>query len=164
MAAMPAGTALGTALFFRLAGSSTRNKLLGLMAVATPVPLALCWFAPGLAVSVGLWFASGLFCSYVAQVFAVFARIVPDAYRGRAIGIASSGNLAVQGIGVLVGGFIGARWSPAAAVGVAGVAAVVVASALSAQWRSLWRINSDGGSTEPGLSRSGDRSTAPHSA
>jgi predicted MFS family arabinose efflux permease len=165
MASMPAGTALGTALFFRLANSADRNRLMGPLAIATPVPLALCWVGPGLVASLALWFLSGLFCAYIAQVFAVFARAVPDDRRGQAVGIAGSGNLAVQGIGVLVGGLISNVWSPAVAVGMAGLIAVAAAVALSAQWRAVqFGIVPDGAESAPSFDGAGRKTSSRHSA
>lgn len=134
MAAMPAGTALGTYLYMRCLPGELRRKLLGPLAIATPLPMIGCASHPSIGVSIGLWFLSGGLVGYTAQVFAEYARAVPDARRGQAIGIAASGSLAVQGVCVLVGGVVAGMFSPATAVWTAGVFELVLAALLALSW------------------------------
>ena len=101
MAAMPAGSAVGTYLLVRFVPAAVRSKFMGPLAAATGVPLAVCVLHPNLVFSLVLWTASGLFFGYQVQVITEFVRTVPDQQRGQAIGIASSGLLAVQGFGIL---------------------------------------------------------------
>jgi MFS family permease len=134
MASMPAGTAVGTYIFMRFVPNEVRRRCIGALAVGTAIPLALCVVRPGVPGSLILWCLSGLFGAYLAQVFAEYARAVPDGQRGQAIGIASSGSLAVQGIGVLLGGVVAWMWSSVTAVWVAGTVEAVCAVVLALGW------------------------------
>lgn len=137
MAAMPAGTAVGTYLYMRLLPGDLRRRLLGPLAVAAPVPLIACATHPALWLSVVLWMVSGGLVGYTAQVFAEYARAVPDVSRGQAIGIAASGSLAVQGVCVLVGGVVAGAFSPATAIWSAGILESVLALPLAVSWSRL---------------------------
>lgn len=134
MAAMPAGTALGTYLWVRFVPSRIRSRWMGPMAAATGVPLGLCALYPNLVFSLMLWTVAGLFFGYQVQVITEFVRSVPDQQRGQAIGIASSGLLAVQGFGILLGGIVAGLWGVNAAVASAGLLGTALALGLSWTW------------------------------
>jgi predicted MFS family arabinose efflux permease len=134
MASMPAGVALGTYLFVRWVPSSARSRLMGPLGAASGLPLVACWLLPVLPLSLLLWGVSGLFFCYQVQVFTEFVRAVPDNQRGQAVGIASSGLLAVQGIGVLLGGLVAGAWGVKWAVSSAGLAGALVALCLTGMW------------------------------
>lgn len=131
MAAGPAGTALGTYLFVRLVPAAVRSRWIGPIAIAGGIPLALCAFRPGLVLSIVLWAISGAGAAYQVQVAPDYVRAVPDARRAQAIGVAASGLLAAQGIGILLGGFIAAGLGPAPAVAWAGGVAAMLAGWLT---------------------------------
>jgi predicted MFS family arabinose efflux permease len=135
LAAMPAGTAVGTYLYVRFVPAGTRSRLMGPLAAATGVPLAVCLLHPNLVLSLVLWTASGVFFGYQVQVITEFVRMVPDQQRGQAIGIASSGLLAVQGFGILAGGVAAAVWGVNGAVAAAGALGAALALGLSWAWR-----------------------------
>ncbi len=134
MAAMPAGTALGTYLFVRLVPAGSRSAWMGPLGAAAGVPLLCCWWLPNLGISLVLWAASGLFFSYQVQVVTEFVRTVPDNQRGQAVGIASSGLLAVQGIGLLLGGVVAGTWGVRWSVSAAGLVGLLLALWLSVTW------------------------------
>ncbi len=134
MAAMPAGTAIGTYVWVRFVPTRVRSKWMGPMAVAVGIPLALCAADPNLVLSLVLWTAAGLFFGYQVQVITEFVRAVPDQQRGQAIGIASSGLLAVQGFGVLLGGIVAGVWGVTGAVASAGLIGSALAAVLSWSW------------------------------
>lgn len=134
MAAMPAGTAVGTYLWVRFVPTGIRSGLMGPLAAATGLPLAVCALHPNLVFSLVLWTASGFFFGYQVEVITVFVRTVPDQQRGQAIGIASSGLLAVQGFGILAGGIVASTWGVNAAVAAAGLLGAALAAALSWIW------------------------------
>lgn len=134
MAAMPAGTALGTYLFVRWVPARSRSTWMGPMGAAAGLPLIGCWLLPDLPLSLVLWTASGLFFSYQVQVVTEFVRAVPDNQRGQAVGIASSGLLAVQGVGVLLGGLVAGAWGVKWAVSGAGLVGLVLALCLTGMW------------------------------
>ncbi len=134
MAAMPAGTALGTYLWVRFVPSGIRSTWMGPMAAAVGVPLGLCALHPNLIFSLMLWTAAGLFFGYQVQVITEFVRTVPDEQRGQAIGIASSGLLAVQGFGILLGGIVAGVWGVNGAVASAGLLGTALAVPLTWKW------------------------------
>ncbi len=135
LAAMPAGTALGAVLLTRFVSERHRRRWIGPLAVITAVPLVLCGFTPGLAVSLALWFLSGAAACYVVQVFAEYARGVPDERRGQAIGLAGSGLLAIQGLGIAGGGVLASLFGTSTAVAMAGVLELVLSLGLAVAWR-----------------------------
>jgi hypothetical protein len=134
MAAIPAGTALGTYLWVRFVPSRIRSVWMGPMAAGVGVPLGLCALNPNLVFSLLLWAAAGLFFGYQVQVITEFVRTVPDEQRGQAIGIASSGLLAVQGFGILAGGIVASVWGVNGAVASAGLLGTALAVVLSWRW------------------------------
>ncbi|MDT0260983.1 MFS transporter [Jatrophihabitans lederbergiae] len=147
MAAGPAGTALGTYLFVRLVPAAVRSRWIGPIAIAGGIPLALCAFRPGLVLSIVLWAISGAGAAYQVQVAPDYVRAVPDERRAQAIGVAASGLLASQGIGILLGGFIAAGLGPAPAVAWAGGVAAMLAGWLTVAWcRMDRRAKADDGS------------------
>ena len=113
MAAGPAGTALGTYLFLRLVPAESRPGWMPALAMAGGLPLVACWLHPGIAVSIALWGLSGAAAAYQVQVVAEYVRAVPDNRRAQAIGVAASGLLAAQGIGILLGGLVASRFGAA---------------------------------------------------
>jgi MFS family permease len=139
MAAAPAGTAVGTYVFVRMLSPEARTRWMGPLAAATGVPLAACVLHPSLPVSLMLWAAGGAGMAYQVEVIASYVRIVPMAVRGRAVGVASSGLTAVQGLGILVGGAVAGVWGSRSAVGLAGTAGAVLAIYLAARWAHLAR-------------------------
>ena len=106
LAANPAGNLIGVLVLTRWVPTALRPRLLGLLAIASGVPLMLCGFGPGIAVSAVLWGICGLLSAYLVLIVTEFVAIVPPNVRGQAIGLASSGLLAAQGIGLLIGGGI----------------------------------------------------------
>jgi MFS family permease len=139
MAAMPFGTALGTYLFVRWMPAKLRSAWMGPLGMASGLPLVFCLMTPPLPISLLLWMLSGLFFCYQVQVASEFIRAVPDHQRGQAVGIASSGLLAVQGIGILLGGWVaewvGVGWSVCGA-GLLGMAIALVLSGIWSRVRS----------------------------
>lgn len=139
MAAGPAGTALGTYLFLRLVPSESRSTWMTSLAVAGGLPLVACWLQPGIVVSIVLWALSGAAAAYQVQVVTEYVRAVPDNRRAQAIGVAASGLLAVQGMGILLGGIVASRFGAAAAVGLAGAVAAVLALWFTMLWTRVTR-------------------------
>jgi MFS family permease len=135
MAADPFGSVLGVWLFVRFVPAGTRPRLVGLMAVAAGLPLALCILRPGVPLTLLLWAMSGMLSTaYLLQTQASFVRATPDGGRGRAIGVAASGIIAAQGAAVLLGGLLADVWDPATAVAAAGA----LGAALSAGGAVAW--------------------------
>ncbi|MFI9812220.1 MFS transporter [Saccharothrix variisporea] len=137
LAADPAGMVLGTVLL-RFLPTARRVRLLGLLAVATALPLVGYWLEPGLLGAVALLALSGVFSAYQVTAGATFVRLVPDAQRGQALGFARSGLVAAQGVGVAGGGVLATGLGSAGtAIAVAGAVGVVAACAVTALWSGV---------------------------
>ena len=134
MAAGPAGTALGTYLFLRLIPIGARPTWMRALAIGAGLPLMVCWLRPGIAVSILLWGLSGAATAYQIQVVAEYVRAVPDSRRAQAVGVAASGLLAAQGLGILLGGVVASRFGAASAIGAAGAVAAALAGWLTVLW------------------------------
>jgi MFS family permease len=148
MASMPAGQAVGSWIFVRFYPDELRTKLVGPMAALAGVPLIGCLSNPGLAASIVLWALSGVACAYQVQAVSMFVRSVPDAQRGRVLGFAASGLLAVQGLGIVAGGVVGASIGMYRVVAIAGATGAVLALPLARVWtRALGAPVADLGDT-----------------
>ena len=135
MAAIPAGQAIGSWLFVRWVPDRTRPAWIGPLAILAGLPLVACLLRPNLSLSVALWGLSGVGAAYQLQAAASFVRAAPDGARAAAIGLASSGLVAIQGFGVLLGSFVGDQVGMARAVGFAGLAGSVFAIPLALLWQ-----------------------------
>jgi MFS family permease len=135
MAADPLGSVVGAWLFVRFVPDETRARLVGVLAVGAGLPLMLCLFRPGLALTLVLWGLSGMLSTaYLLQAQASFVRATADADRGRSIGVAASGIIAAQGIAVLIGGLLADAWDAATAIAVAGATGAVLSLAGAVAW------------------------------
>jgi len=132
LAAGPAGVLLGSVLFVRFLPARARTALIGPLAAAAGVPLLFCALQPNLPITMLLWAASGVCSAYQVQIIVEYVTAVPNQHRGQAIGVASAGLLAAQGVGLLAGGFLAQVWTVTAAVAVAGATGTVFASLLAA--------------------------------
>jgi predicted MFS family arabinose efflux permease len=136
LAASGVGFAVGATLLTRVVPLRSRDRLLPWAAVGSVLVLAPVVLAPGLAVAVGLLVAMGAGASFAAPLNAVFVRRVAPAYRGRAMGVATSGLLAVQGLGFLAAGAaVDAGFAPSTVVGFSGIAGTAAVLASVAYWR-----------------------------
>jgi MFS family permease len=140
MAADPLGSVLGAWLFVRFVPAATRARLVGVLAVAAGIPLALCILRPGVPLTLLLWAVSGMFSTaYLLQTQASFVRATPDGGRGRAIGVAASGIIAAQGAAVLLGGVLADASDPTTAVATAGVVGAVLSAGGAMAWHRAKR-------------------------
>ncbi|MEU6716734.1 MFS transporter [Nonomuraea sp. NPDC046802] len=136
MAAAPLGTIAGVTIFGRFCTPALRLTLLGPLAVLTSVPLVFAAFQPGLVGSIVLWVLIGFFSAYQVTANGEFVRAVPDHLRGQAVGLAGSGLIAAQGIGIALGGVLAEQSDPATAIAVFGVAGVLAGVPIAVAWRS----------------------------
>jgi Major Facilitator Superfamily len=137
LAANPAGNLIGVLVLTRWVPTAKRPRLLGLLAIASGFPLVLCGVGPGVAVAAVLWGMCGLFSAYLVLIVTEFVAIVPPDVRGQAIGLASSGLLAAQGIGLLIGGGIAAVWAVGPAIALAGGVGSLLAVPLTVARRQV---------------------------
>lgn len=134
MAAMPTGTVLGAFLFSRFVTPSGRMRMMGWLAVLSCAPLVVTAMRPPLAVVIAAWVLSGIGGAYQLAANAAFVQCVPAERRGQAFGLVQSGLMAVQGVGILVGGFAAERVGPEPVVALAGVTGVTTAAVLAMIW------------------------------
>jgi hypothetical protein len=135
MAAVPLGSVLGAWLFVRFVPVRLRSSLVGVLATCAGLPLLLCVLRPGLVFTFVLWGLSGSFATaYMLQAQADFVRATPDADRGRAVGLASSGIVAAQGFAVLISGLLADTADPGTAVAVAGSMGVLLSVPCAVAW------------------------------
>ncbi|MFC4591829.1 MFS transporter [Sphaerisporangium corydalis] len=134
MAAMPTGTVLGAFAFSRFVTPSGRLRTMGWMAMLSCAPLMGCVLRPPLAIVLALWILAGMGGAYQLAANAAFVQCVPASRRGQAFGLVQSGLLAVQGIGILVGGAAAQALGPEPVVALAGAAGLSVAVMLAMLW------------------------------
>lgn len=131
LAAGPSGVLVGSIVYARWAPVRLRAALVGPLAIAAGVPLMACALVSGLPATAALWFLSGACTAYEVQVVTEFVASIDDRVRARALGLASAGLLAAQGIGLLLGGALAQITSVSTAVAVAGAAATACAVVLA---------------------------------
>jgi len=139
LASAPAGALLGVLGFVRFVPARIRARLVPALAVACGLPLLACAVHPGLVTTLLLWALSGVLMSYQVQVMTRFVTATPAGNRGQVIAFASSGLLAVQGIGLLVGGLFTRIAGPATVVAGAGALACLLALLLGASYSAAAR-------------------------
>jgi MFS family permease len=127
MAAIPLGSVAGTVAVLRLIEARDRGRVTAAMAVLTGVPLAACAAAPGLVVSAICWLLSGAFAAYLMDAMTTVVQLTPEHRRGRFVGIVGAGLLGVQGVGLIVFGYVASELGAHLAIGLAGAAGTVCA-------------------------------------
>ena len=134
MAAMPLGTVAGAFAFGRLVPPSGRIRMMGWLAMASCAPLIGSAFNPPLWAVLALWALAGAGGAYQLAAAAAFVQILAPEGRARAFGLAQSGLLAVQGLGILAGGAVANVIGAPVTVGLAGLLGLCAAAILSMSW------------------------------
>ncbi|MQY04577.1 MFS transporter [Actinomadura macrotermitis] len=137
MSAMPTGMVLGAFLFSRFVRPSNRIRAMGWMAMLACAPLIVAGTHPPLWAVLALWALSGVGSAYQLAANAAFVAAVPPAGRGQAFGLAQSGILAGQGLGILAAGAVAQLLGPETAVALAGALGLSVAAALTLHWNQV---------------------------
>ncbi|HEV2781264.1 MAG TPA: MFS transporter [Actinophytocola sp.] len=141
LAAHPAGLVAGS-FVIRWLDPPRRLALVAPMAVAAIAPLVPFALRPGLVPAVVLLLISGACGAYQITASATFMRTVPDERRGQAFGLAGSGLVAVQGLGVAAGGLVAQAFGSAAlAIALAGIAGLPAGLLTARGW---FRANRNG--------------------
>ena len=133
LAAGPAGTALGGLVVGRFCPPHVRERLLaplvalslGGVLLAGLVPLVLDPGTPAFVAVLVLFFLAGVGGACSIPLNVAFVQAVPDAYRGRAFGVAVAGLSGVQGLGVVLAGLGAEVWPPSTVVALCGAAGLV---------------------------------------
>jgi Major Facilitator Superfamily. len=134
MAAMPTGTVIGAFVFGRFVSPSGRLRSMGWMAMLSCAPLIGCAMRPPLVVVLVLWLLSGVGGAYQLAANTAFVQCVPPGRRGQAFGLVQSGLLAVQGIGILIGGAAAEHLGAEPVIALSGVAGLSLAAILATAW------------------------------
>jgi MFS family permease len=137
MSAMPVGMIIGAFLYSRFVQPSNRIRSMGWMSMLACAPLIGSGLHPPLWAVLVLWALSGAGSAYQLAANAAFVIAVPPAGRGQAFGLAQSGILAGQGVGILLGGAAAQVLGPEAVVALAGVAGLSAASILTLTWTQV---------------------------
>jgi len=137
MSAMPTGMVVGAFVFSRFVRPSNRLRAMGWMSMLACAPLIGSAFHPPLPGVVALWAISGMGSAYQLAANAAFVAFVPPEGRGQAFGLAQSGILAGQGLGILAGGAAAQVLGPEPVVALAGVAGLSVATMLALGWTQI---------------------------
>jgi MFS family permease len=133
LAAGPAGAILGMWGISRLL-PGRRLKLLGPLAVAACLPLALSAFRPSVPVMVALLVVSGVGSAYHMVARSAFVQSVPDHGRGQAFGLAVTALRTAQGTGLLLAGVCAETFGAPTVLSGAGITGTLVAAAASLTW------------------------------
>ncbi|MFF5264261.1 MFS transporter [Actinomadura viridis] len=137
MSAMPTGMVIGAFLFSRCVRPSNRIRSMGWMSILACAPLVGAAAHPPLWVVVVLWAVSGVGSAYQLAANAAFVAAVPASGRAQAFGLAQSGILAGQGLGILVGGAVAQMLGPETVVAFAGALGLVAAAMLTLSWNQV---------------------------
>jgi MFS family permease len=81
-----------------------------------------------------LWTVSGFGGAFQIVAAAAFVQSVPDSGRARAFGLAQSGLLAAQGLGILIGGAAAQALGPQLVVALSGLLGLTSATLLALGW------------------------------
>lgn len=137
LAAMPAGMVVGSVLLSRFVRPANRLHAMGWMSMLACLPLIGAGVRPPLWWVVALWALSGAGSAYQLVANTAFVAAVPAAGRGQAFGLAQSGLLAGQGVGILVGGAAAQVFGPETVVAFAGVLGLSAAALLTLGWNQV---------------------------
>ncbi|RSM66105.1 MFS transporter [Amycolatopsis sp. WAC 01376] len=136
LAADPVGSVIGSWIFTKWVPARRKTRMVGILAIASVVPLVFVFFHPSLPVCLALIGLSGAFAApYHLQAVALMARAVPDGVRAQVMGLTSTSLVTVQGIGIMLAGGLAQLTGPFVAVGVAATVAVASAGPMAMAWK-----------------------------
>jgi predicted MFS family arabinose efflux permease len=139
LAARPAGSVVGAYLLGRAwVGQVRRLRLIAPLAVGTSLPYVFFLLGPSLPGALMLLLISGASSSYQVTAGGTFVRLAPDHQRGQAFGLARSGQIGIQGVGIAAGGLVAqATGTAAGTIAIAGICGALCALAVGVAWIRL---------------------------
>ncbi|MEV5704875.1 MFS transporter [Actinoallomurus sp. NPDC052274] len=137
MSAMPCGMVLGSLAYSRFVRPDDRLRFMGWMAMLSCAPLLGTALRPPLWAVIVLLALSGVGSAYQLAANAAYVAAVPLDGRGQAFGLAQSGILASQGVGILIGGALAQVLGPEPVVALAGIAGLSAATMLAMSWTRI---------------------------
>ncbi|MFJ3907862.1 MFS transporter [Streptomyces vinaceus] len=136
MCALPVGTIAGELWAGSALGPRARSRLVAPLAAAGLLPLLAYAFRPGVPVVLAALLLAGLAHAYTLGLDQWYVDAVPEALRGRAMTLLSTGLMTLQGVGMALAG-LAAEFLPVhVVVAGAGVLGTVVVLILLAALRS----------------------------
>ncbi|MEU8682337.1 MFS transporter [Streptomyces sp. NPDC048611] len=131
LACLPVGMLLGNLLVGRFLSPGARERLVAPLAAVLGLPLVVFALRPPWVVCAVLLLISGVGFAYGLGLQRAFLDAVPEASRGQAFGLLTSGLMTVQGVGPAVFGSVAEASSTGVAMAWAGGATVCVAGFLT---------------------------------
>jgi len=128
------GMLLGDLAVGRLLAPRQRERLTPWLALLLGVPLLGFLLRPGLAAAGALFLAATAGISYQLGLARRFLAAAPEATRGQAFGLSSTGLMTLQGLTVAAAGGLGQVVPPATAIAAAGAASLLATVLL---WKEL---------------------------
>ncbi|MDJ0341214.1 MFS transporter [Streptomyces sp. H10-C2] len=135
LACLPVGMLIGNLVVGRFVRPATRERLVATLVAVLGLPLVGFVLNPPWAVCAVLLLITGTGFAYGLGLQRAFLDAVPEAGRGQAFGLLTSGMMTVQGVGPAVFGVVAELASVGAAMALAGLATVCVAGYLTRESR-----------------------------
>ncbi len=133
MAAPIAGAAVGVILVSRWEPQVSNRRMIA-MALAMPVPLLFTAFRPSIAITVVLWFVSGILQAFMLPLQSTFSLVTPAERRGTIFGLAGALSVTAAGLSYLVAGWLSELTNPAATVTMLAVVCLGAVVLIAARW------------------------------
>jgi MFS family permease len=134
-AVMASGLLAGNLMLGRFATPALRERLALPLALLPGTPLLFFALTPGLAVAALLGAVSALGYCYELGLQRRFLEVVPEAVRGQALGLASTGIMTGQALCFMIAGAVGELLSPGAVMALSGAASIAAALAFARHLR-----------------------------
>jgi MFS family permease len=131
LAAIPAGFVLGAFPLSHYVPHERRLAYMAPLSLLAAAGLLGCAIHPGFVVSVLLWIVCGIGTAYNVPANAAFVEALPNARRGQAFALVTTGMFAGQGLTAVLAGLAATRWSPASVVAATGALGLVFAALLA---------------------------------
>lgn len=150
MAAAPVGSAVGTLIMGRLVSQTTRQKMIRPLAMIAPLLLIPSLFDPPMWLVLLMAAGVNMVGGVLLALNTLFVQTLPGNFRARAFGVMQSGLMIAQGVAVVgMGAIAGTVPSIADAIGVWGIAGVILVSILVLMWPSASTIDEAKAAAKP---------------
>jgi MFS family permease len=133
MGSVVVGAAIGAVLVARRPLIVQLDLMLPL-AVVMSLPLLVTGIQPPIAIVVLLWAAAGAAQAFMIPTMAFLTMFTPNEHRGRVVGLAGAGFMALTALGYLVAGAIATAATPAFAVAAMASVALVIVAVIYLVW------------------------------
>ncbi|MFA1548722.1 MFS transporter [Actinomadura chokoriensis] len=124
LAAGAAGMFLGNLVVGRFVPPDLRGRLTLPLALLAGLPLLLFWFGPGLAAACALMAATTFGLGYELHVQRRLADAAPEPIQGQAMGLASTGLMTGQAVGIAAAGGLADAIAPGHVIALCGAATI----------------------------------------